>query len=150
MIGVIGINVDREHLKHVRRTGIYQVQIAIPEPLRESVAELTGKGLRTMLTKSTGIKGPPPPRDKSGKIIRPVHAKRAAMPIIAEFNAILEHAKLGRAVTVFDLRDPDRYSFYAPPHLNAHRFMRMPVSTLGLFHSVCAGHGGSNVRTQPV
>src|SRR5579863_10050895 len=84
---------EKAHLKHVGRSGIYQVQTVIPEPLRDTVAILTNKPRRNWLTHSTRIKGPPPPKDKQGPPIWPSQVLRAALPIKARHFQIFEAAR---------------------------------------------------------
>lgn len=94
----IGVNPTKDHLRFVAGKS-YQVQVWVPEDLRQQVAEFAGKIKPVaQLTKYVDKTLPPPTRDSAGKLVYPVATLRAAAPHDAQFMGWIEKARLGREV----------------------------------------------------
>lgn len=131
----IGVNPQKDHLRFVAGKG-YQVQVWVPEDLRQQVAELAGKSKPVaQLTKYLDKTLPQPTRDASGKLVYPVAALRAAAPFDTQFMGWIEQARLGREVQVFDLRGDQREMVignYWHAGMTNRRMISLPISTPGL------------------
>lgn len=131
----IGVNPTKDHLRFVPGKG-YQVQVWVPHELREQVAILAEKSKPiAQLTKYLDKSLPPPTRDAGGKPVYPLAARRAAASTRSGFIDLIERARLGRSVQVFDMRNPNagiignywHAGMAAGPHV-----MTLPVNTPGL------------------
>jgi hypothetical protein len=130
----IGVNPTKDHLRFVPGKG-YQVQVWVPDELREQVAILAEKPKPVaQLTKYLDKSLPPPTRDPNGKLVFPVAARRAAAPVDAQFLGWIEKARLGRTVQVFDMRNPNACIIGNDWHrdMASHRMISLPIGTPGL------------------